>query len=186
MSGRWGGSDGLAIANSRLSEVPRHLGDWQSDQDFQIPERELKSSGITAYVSRLYVNQQSGQQVNLLLVCGVPGRIAVHTPDICLQGGGYEMLAEPKRDRIADNEFWSADFSGTGAASHAKTNVLWGWTTQGNWRASSNPRYEFAGQHYLYKMYVASAAKANQSQAVAAEDFLTLLLPTLRERLGSQ
>ena len=51
---------------------------------------------------------------SVLLVCGRPGPVSVHTPDVCYAGVGYAMENPPvlyqPPSATPSGEFWMADF----------------------------------------------------------------------------
>src|SRR5689334_18545657 len=95
-SGRWGQSDEVRQAVARLDAVPRTIGDWQGEDSPHDP-RQLEVAEIQGYVSRVYTNRRTRARVSVLLVCGRPGPIAVHPPNICFTAQGFDMAAAPDR-----------------------------------------------------------------------------------------
>src|SRR5262249_40391692 len=103
---------------------------------------------------------RSGSSVTVLLVCGRPGPISVHTPDVCYDGAGYEALGEPADLRLTvgtsgrDAGFRHVLFRKTNSVVPAYLRVFWSWTSAGTWEAPDNPRLTFASRPALYKLYV--------------------------------
>ena len=96
---RWNQSEVVVRAAARCADVPRTIGDWEG-ADQQLDSRQIALAKIYGYVMRRYVHRKSSDAVTVMLVCGRPGPIAVHTPDICFQGGGFAMKAVPQGFRL--------------------------------------------------------------------------------------
>ena len=196
VTSRWGLSQELKIAAARLREIPSKIGDWTSE-DLEIPKSQLKRGEIENYVARRYVNVVDQSVVNVVIVCGRPGPIAVHTPDVCFQGTGNKMQTLPAKqpvetdDSMLLGELWVADFTKTSPTQQDNLRVYWTWSADGVWRAPNNgyffdnPRWEFAAEPFLYKMYVTRGIRrVGESEG---EDlcikFLRQLIPQLKEVL---
>ena len=48
-------------------------------------------AGAVGQISRVYTNPTKGLTVSVLLLCGLPGNISTHTPDVCYPGAGYTL-----------------------------------------------------------------------------------------------
>jgi len=156
---RWSISGDLQEAAARVADVPLSFGDWEG-HDQKIDRRELAMAGIVGYASRRYENRRDGTAVGVLIVCGRPGPISVHTPDICYAGVGYELAGSPDRvpltyakPRRAAETMW-ADFVKQGAVVPTQMRIFWAWSTGGPWKAPENPRLAHASHGALYKLYV--------------------------------
>ena len=87
---RWRTAPALADLAARLESVPTVLGDWTATSR-AIPPRELAMAGAVGQISRVYTNPTKGLTVSVLLLCGLPGNISTHTPDVCYPGAGYTL-----------------------------------------------------------------------------------------------
>jgi Protein of unknown function (DUF3485) len=157
LTGRWGASGELASAVARLGRVPTSIGEWEG-RDVPMDPRQIDRAGIQGYLSRSYRNARDGREVTILLVCGLPGPIAVHTPDICYRGAGYEsdsdpVAAAPGPAGAAPGRFLGARFRKAGAAVPETLDILWAWNAGAAWEAPGQPRAAFAGRPWLYKAY---------------------------------
>jgi hypothetical protein len=156
-SGRWR-ADAVNAAAARLADVPLTFGEWEGTTR-SLDQRQVTLAKLAGYVSCSFTHRSSGDTMSILLMCGRPGPISVHTPDICFPGGGVEMSGEPHRltykiDQIKEPaEFLSARFDkGSNGVQHSA--VLWSWTADGAWTAPDNPRRSFGGAQSLYKLYI--------------------------------
>ncbi len=102
--------------------------------------------------------------------------MAVHTPEVCYRGAGYDLRATPAPALVRDENdveagtLWSARFTKQGDAS-SDLQLYWGWDAGDGWQAPANPRWEFRGRPYLYKLYV-SQELSDPSAADRATEFL--------------
>src|SRR5262245_3153551 len=96
---RWIPSRGIEVAVSRLDNVPKVIGDWEGE-DEELDGRQVEVGEIAGHISRRYRNRLDGSVVTLLLMCGRPGPIAVHSPEICYAGSGYELEEAPLKYHV--------------------------------------------------------------------------------------
>jgi hypothetical protein len=182
-TGRWGATGEPAAWAARLADVPRTIGDWDG-QDVAFDAKSLQVAEVTGYLARTYVHRRTGAAVEVVLVCGRPGPIAVHTPDVCLRGSGHRLVGEPQKYGKAPAEFWTARFRKDGATP-TDLRIFWAWDVGDGWRASASPRLDFARHPALYKLYVVRLQTAAEEplDRDPCTDFLPLLLPELERAL---
>jgi hypothetical protein len=184
---RWNVSSAVDAACARLDAVPATLGEWDS-QPLELDARQLAVAETAGHLARRYVHRRSGQQVSLILLCGRPGPLAVHRPDICYTGAGYQLAGEPEKWTPTGSEtqaqFWTTRFFRPGNET-AALRVFWTWSSDGNWVAADQPRLAFAQASALYKLYlVQPLAQPDEPLAGGvAQDFLQVLLPELKRCL---
>lgn len=189
---RWGASAELLEAARRCDELGRecpNVGDWKS-QPMEPPSKEaLRIAQIAGYASIRYVNS-SGAEVSVLLICGPPRHVSVHTPEICFPGAGFKEVGDKRKQPIKppdspEAEFWVSQF-GKELPDSTSVRVYWAWSVGGNWKAAQNPRLAFARSSYLYKLYVVQPL--SKVDAPLSDDpgqaFLRVLLPELQKRLA--
>jgi hypothetical protein len=188
---RWSGPAEVRAAAERLAAVPMAFGDW-SGTDAPLDSREAKVARIDGSVSRRYVNARTGRAVTILLVCGRPGPIAAHPPEVCYAGGGYEV--EGVRSKVAIDyggpkpaEFWSIRVAKPDAAHPERIGIDYGWFANGAWTApEGEARLYFAGHPVLYKLYaIREQSRADDRPDFdPTADFLGEFLPRLQVALG--
>jgi hypothetical protein len=185
---RWGDSQALVIAAKRVHEINERVGDWVG-RPLTIDEKQLKIAEIVDYISRQYTHRITGEQVGLLLICGRPGAIAVHTPDICYQGIGYVM--GQRSSYVArgigsgvPSEFWVAPF--VKEPDPVPLHILWGWSDGGRWLSPDHPRLVFYRSPALYKLYLTRQTKELKGPLVddAMYAFLKDFLPEVQRVFG--
>jgi hypothetical protein len=189
-SDRWGVAPAVEEAAARLGNVPVAAGGWSSEPR-ELNENELRVGQIDGYLSRAYRNPAAGQEATVLIVCGRPGPIAVHTPDICYRGAGFVVQGEPVRvdgPEVGDHKttFWTAVFVKPGPVPR-RLRIFWGWSPDGaGWEAADSPRWRFFHHPSLYKLYVVSPLLDSQvpPDKDAGLDLLRQLLPQLQKNLS--
>ena len=81
-------------AAAKIQRVPMILGSWRG-QTLELDPADMRKARYAAALWRRYENAETGSVVSVLLVCGRPGPVAAHTPDICYAGAGYETIEQP-------------------------------------------------------------------------------------------
>lgn len=190
---RWAESEELRQAAARLDAVPLRVGDW-AGRPLEGDPVEFERAGARGYWVRSYTNPRTGAAMLAILMVGRAGKMAVHTPEVCYRGAGYDLAtapaAVPVRSDVGDplGALWTARFVKQAGRS-SDLRLFWGWTAGGPWQAAENPRRQFLGAPLLYKLYVsydgAGAAEAASPglDGDPGVDFLRQLLPALDARL---
>lgn len=194
MTNRWGAPPDLAAAAAKLDQIPLVMGEWQG-QDRDLPETQLQAAEAVGAVSRIYRNEKLQAEVQLLVLCGPHGPIAVHPPTVCFAGAGlYQVAPEKSREMNAGKvrgTFWETVFTiRTPEGVTEELETFWAWSVAGECQAAENPRVEYAAQPHLYKIYVTHlrpATTGNASPPPAdnpVEAFLQDFLPTFQKALA--
>jgi hypothetical protein len=187
-TGRWGPPADLDAAAARLGRLPAAAGDWEA-QDMAMDRRHLDAAGVAGHLSRRYVNRRTGEAATVLLLCGKPGDVAVHTPDVCYEAAGYARdggIERLRPDGVQDADLFTARFRRGGAAPEP-LRIYWTWSDGGAWQAPENPRLTYAGSAALYKLYVVQPMTRLDRPAAEepAADLLRALLPQARQCLAA-
>jgi hypothetical protein len=181
---RWKTVAEIGDIQPRLDRLPAELGTWTS-VDIPMAEEQLDRAAIRAYLSREYRDAHSGEAVRVLVVAGRPGPISVHTPDICFQGAGYTLAADPEPVSFggAEGQLWSGTFVKQDTAIPHRLRIHWGWHGGSGWEAPDHrtARIRYSLRPVLYKLYLVTEAPLtrNPSQAEAFDAFASRLLPEL-------
>lgn len=186
-------SEKLDQAADRVPRVPMEIGDWRAmaAEDDDADERSFEQTGAKGYWIRTYVHQHTRVSIRVILMCGRAGKMAVHTPDVCYGGAGYDLLDQPKvcviRNELGDelSRFWTGNFVKRKSVADS-IRLYWGWTPQGTWEASGNPRWQYRGEPFLFKMYVSrnlGGAAPGPAEADPTESFLSQFVPELKQAL---
>src|SRR5438876_8260743 len=106
----WSDAGELEAAADKLDGVAMSLGDWEGTPSV-MDERAQTQAGIKKYLQCVYKNRRTNRTISVLVVCGRPGPIAVHTPEICYAASGYRPMAETVHQELDDGagepaQFW--------------------------------------------------------------------------------
>jgi Protein of unknown function (DUF3485) len=189
---RWALSKEPERAANKLKDISRTVGDWINDDDETLDPRQVARAEMTGYLSRKYTNKNKNTPAALqvLIVAGRPGPTALHSPDVCYPAIGYQRLAPPIKYSVKSPlgeplaDCWIADYQRDGI-NPEPLRIRWSWTATGTWAAADNPRLEFAGYGFLYKLYVLRVLPRPNVPMTddPTEDFLRVFLPELRQKL---
>lgn len=140
-----------------LTRLDDEIGDWRSGEFLQINPADVPAN--TKCVSRRFDPIKDGTPIVVSVTSGGPGEVAVHTPDVCYLGAGFQLRGEVSRQSIPlpdgkSASFWVADFVKSKASGDESIRVRWAWTSDGNWQAPDYPRWVFARVPVLYKLYM--------------------------------
>lgn len=190
---RWVTSHELEAAAERLQRVPKQVGSWEG-QDQEFETKDYARAGIVGGLLRRYQNRDTGSVVSVLLVCGRPGPISVHTPDVCYRGAGYDQIDDQTQATVESDapepaHFWWLRMRKQNTVIPEFLGIHYGWSATGDWSApKGSPRFEFARFPYLYKLYVVREISTPEGKAESEEDraFLQAFLPELRKSLFNQ
>jgi hypothetical protein len=182
---RWGLSMSTREAAERLQSVPLALEGWEV-HEMTLTDAEQRVGEIEGYLHRRYVNRATGAVVSVLVLCGRPGPISVHTPEVCYGGGGWEQLAKSRWSPGAGPfEFDVLDMRKQGPTTSTQLRLYMAMGSRGAWSVPKRPRLAFAGQSALFKIYVTHEAP-NLAESVdqgPAVELLNALMPRLQEKL---
>ncbi len=190
-TGRFGPREDLKAAAARLQEIPKQTGSWVMKAEFELDRKIQERAEAVGYLDRAYQNEKTGERVRVLMLCGDPGPIGAHTPEVCY--GGLDFIAGSKRHcSLAlpgeSNEYFSTVFRKENGGEQP-LRVCWAWGVDGDWYASDSPRAEFVARSVLYKFYVTRVARAGESEAAGDDvirDFLLEFLPEVKKVLAPQ
>jgi hypothetical protein len=188
-SDRWGVAAEVREAAARLDRIPPTVGDWEG-KPLDLDENALRIAQLVGHRAATFTHHVTAEKVSLIVLCGRPGPIGSHTPDICYQGMGLHMEGEPERRKVEapgglSAEFWTARFVGTGPVPEA-LRIWWAWGTLGDWGASASPRLTLARNPALYKIYVVSPSRnpGGDLSEDSGRKLIEALLPELRTALA--
>jgi hypothetical protein len=186
---RWQQPADLGRALEVFKGIPERIGDWEARPcDFNV--QEFTRAGADAVLVREYEHRFHHSYLNVILIGGRGGPVSVHTPEICFQGIGFDQIGHKVRHVIGldsggpSGEFWQAYFRQKTGPLEKRLRLFWGWRVpRGNWLAPDDPRWTFATERVLYKLYVSRPLYTENESEKAEElipDFLKQLLPHLK------
>lgn len=190
---RFGVREDLREAGAKLKAVPKAVGPWVATHEYDMDPKIQQRAEAVEYVSRSYVNKDTGVRLSVLLLCGEPGPIASHTPDVCYGGLGYDTNVSKAVRTVPmpggnAAQYFAAKFRKPNGS--APLLVCWAWGVDGDWHAADAARGEYALRSALYKIYVSRELPVtDQTSSYAddpAHDFLAAFLPEVKKTLAPQ
>ncbi|MGB0597084.1 MAG: exosortase-associated EpsI family protein [Rubripirellula sp.] len=182
LDGRWSIPENLIATGAELQQIPDQFGEWELQEKRELREGAVKLLRCYGSLVRVYKSQSSDAVVNVAVVYGPRGPIAVHTPEICYDSVGTEQVGATKREVIVTaaerHGFWSVQFAKE-PSPDPNLEVWYAWSDGGNWKDSDYPRFWMTEN--LYKIQVAGPVSDGNSRAIAS--FLEDFLPELQERI---
>jgi hypothetical protein len=182
---RWAEDQYLEQVSARVRGLPLDAGDWHA-QELEVEPGKLARAEVAGYLFRRYTNRSTGQSINLILLWGRFGPLAVHTPDVCFGGAGFETL-DPATAMTVPSDgsmpatLWTALFERKTGPLSQFVRAFWGWNAGSGWQAPRYPRLVFRGAPVLFKLYVVrDLARADEPiDAEPGVSFLRQILPAL-------
>lgn len=183
------------LMGQRFKAVPKEIGDWVG-QDQVVDDIVRNTAGAIGYVSRLYKNEETGQQVRLWLIVGHSRDICRHTPNVCYPNAGFREEGNQIHHEVElageePAQFFTSKFIKVDALGRRAERVFWAWAHpdieefHGKWQAPEDPRKHYGLSRALYKIYFTSNVMQDEGAAednVAAE-FAELALPEVNKAL---
>jgi hypothetical protein len=85
-----------------LNEFPKTMGTWHmvDAADAQLDPEIARIAGSSDHIIRNYMDEKSGEIVNVLVLYGLANSVFAHTPDVCYPAAGYQPVDAP-----TDHEF---------------------------------------------------------------------------------
>ncbi|AMV29483.1 hypothetical protein VT84_34130 [Gemmata sp. SH-PL17] len=160
----------------RLHALEVRFEGWQSENvDTDMPLNERSTA-----TSRRYLAPDGQHSAVVSFISGIPGSVATHTPDVCYPGSGYKTLRAAHKETIdlpgGPATVYVADFEKETKTKRDRVRVRWAWTTEGEWVAPDNPRWQFASQlraPTIYKVYIATPLGDNEGDKTPEDDATT-------------
>lgn len=181
---RWGVSPALSALAARFRSVPMDIGDW-SGTAFELDSKEKRMAGAEACLTRIYTQAGSGVSVAVMLLGGLPGKIAMHTPDVCYSLNGYTASAPVPYDCRPSPHGPLARFRTILATRDgpepSALRIFWSWNASKEWSAPEDARWQFGSKPTLCKLYVIreTGGATVEPGRDPCNDFLRVFLPEL-------
>jgi hypothetical protein len=190
LANRWGDDSARAAAAERLEQsLPERLGPWRMTTRREMEATAVELLQSAAQLEGVYVNEQTGESVAVLIVVGPSGPISAHTPEICYGGQDYSMAGERRRITVQDQRGGTHSLWQLHALSQhihqPDLQVIYGWSAGSAWDATDGPRFAFGGLPLLYKLQLHRAISPRRldQETDPAQDFLARFLADIQPRL---
>jgi hypothetical protein len=192
MTDRWGvRPDARHAADQLRPELPAECGSWKMrEPPLTLQPEVIKILQNPAYLNRVYVHQQTGDEVKIFVLVGHPGPVSVHTPEVCYSSRDYTMSGDRQRASVKlstgdTHEFWELPLKPNGSVRGDAIRVFYGWSTGAKWEAAEHPRFGYGGLPHLYKlqMSVHTSPGSKAKGFDPGQDFLASFLVQLQPRM---
>jgi hypothetical protein len=184
---RWSEPKAADQPGSRLADLPLVLGDWKGE----VLPRGDDDDPKTAAVNFRFVNSHSSRWMLIAISSGRAGRVAVHNPEHCYLGSGYQLVDEIRLESLSAGPhgqatFWTGHFQKKRPTGLESIRIYWGWTADGDWQAPTYPRLYFAGAPRLHKLYMIHPVPQTESpdDREVYREFMVQYLNELNRRLA--
>jgi hypothetical protein len=181
LDGRWSDRPNLEQTGARLNELPANCGDWELISDTKLDDKSEEILQCYGSVVREYLKPSTGDRVNVFVVFGPRGPIAVHTPEVCYSSTGTESVGDrvPESLLVGGNkhQLWKVQFRKANTQSAPHLEVWYGWSDGSVWHAAKHPRVWMTDR--LYKIQAAGPPAGLGEATSPVEDFLEVFLPAL-------
>src|SRR5205807_1079895 len=100
----------------KVMDMPLAIGEW-TGQSVEADSAAFAQAGAQSYWTRSYAHPRKKTTLFVILMCGRSGKMAVHTPEVCYRGAGYELESRPETWTVktptgdAMATFWTASFT---------------------------------------------------------------------------
>lgn len=173
LQGRWtqrwedNTSEELLTMAKAYERIPLTVGDWEGEvSKGETNQRELEAAGAVGHLSANYTNPKTGQVVSVYMICGASRDVSIHTPEACYPGAGFLMEGKTQKYTLRSGNseavFTTAVFTKATSAGTQRLRLFWAWNADGTWESPDWPRLQFGGRQALNKLYLISAAPADQ------------------------
>jgi hypothetical protein len=188
---RWSFSGEPEASCSRLPKQDEAmiLGDWKGRPAEPLAHEDIVIGEIAGYFSQVFTHP-NGAVIQVLVLCGRPGPIAVHSPEVCLGGEGCVQDGPKERlgiDLAPPNkrvEFWVGQFYWFDGGLRKDRRQFWTYSPNGTWTAELNPRFNFARFGSLYKIYIVRQTRRDEKlDEDPTVDFIKVFMPEIQKRL---
>jgi hypothetical protein len=180
---RWHPPADLAAASDQMEKLPLDIGEWKGEA---LEVKSPHAGGVAGCIQRRYVNRR-GDAAILMLVCGRPGPVGTHSPDVCYGASGFNVGPRSRATASDHGEFWTADAERTETTDQTRLRLYWGWSAGAGWTAPDDARGTYLRSPVLHKLYVIRDLNGPTpaSQEEPCVSFLHALLPELDRTLFS-
>ena len=183
LDGRWVNQPDIKSIAAKLDELPTQIGEWSLVENQELPKSAQNLLQCYGYSLQVYKNVTTGRRINVAVLLGPRGPIAVHTPEVCYSGQGIKAAGKTKREQIdvdgVDHTLWHVSFKSK-IDSKPELEAYYAWSDGGNWQAAEYPRVWLTGRLYKLQLACQPTEEGAESDAIL---FLQQFLPKLQPLL---
>ncbi len=174
-----------------LKEIPLQIGHWQGT-DGELDDFISRIAGAVDNVSRQYVDDRTGVQVNCIIVFGPAHKVMFHSPERCYPTSGFRQDGGRRRVEVSTTSgtvpFTQIVYQKDPGGLLDRREVLFSWYYSGSWETSIGAARRMERVGGMIKVHVDRMLTDNEDVVTEnniTEDFLRQLLPEIEARLNA-
>lgn len=183
-------AEGLIKPRIDLASVPMTLGRWKGEPTTLDP-LIARATGAEQYVTRTYVNQDTGVSISVILLYGPAVDMYIHSPELCYPAAGFSLNSGPAAKLITAGDikapFRSLVYSKGEEAKADLQEVYFSWRYNGHWTPDVGLQKQFERIPSMYKVHLARAVTAKEwrEDNNPCESLLQEILPEIERRIAT-
>lgn len=198
--------DAIATSLKKITATPQ-IGPWRLKETSRLSPEIAKLLHTSGDLSCKYINEQTGDAVDLVVLVGETGPLSTHSPEVCYSSREYQVVSEPESQTIESAagpaEFLSMTLSSEGLDG-SLLRVWYAWHNGAQWLAPRNARIALRAEPFLFKIQIATyltgledgrqpgarptdeKSSAAVKQAEVCRTFLVDIMPVLNSALAQR
>lgn len=176
-----------------MADLPRNLGRWKAQgKDQELDPETLEIAGASDYVSRSYVDEQTGVVLSLIVVFGPAERVVGHIPEVCYPAVGYSPASTPTDLTITFDSgsarFRAMAFAKGQGLTGDRQEVYYSFRHAGHWSpTTAETRKRYRLEPATFKVQVQRRVGEAEGRGLnnPIESLLSVLVPELEHRIAA-
>ncbi len=173
-----------------LRELPLQVGDWKGESG-ELDPYIARIAGSVDNAQYVYINQQTGVRLEVVVVYGPAAAVVGHAPEVCYPSVGFKQFDKTLHyDLNMENGRRPARFRslvyvrGEGGQTEFQE-VDYSWRYDGRWTPVPGDRQQIERVPSIFKIHVARAITPGELRNAAnpSREFLALFVPQFERRL---
>jgi hypothetical protein len=149
-----------AVAKSleKIAATPQ-VGPWRLKDTTHLSPEIVKLLHTSGDISCKYVNDQTGEQVDLVVLVGETGPLSTHSPEVCYSSREYQVISEPESQVVESTSGPAGLLSMTLSSEGLDGSLLrvwYAWHNGVQWLAPRNARIALRAEPFLFKIQIAT------------------------------
>lgn len=174
-----------------LEQIPTTLKSWKGETT-EMDEKIVRATGSTDRITRRYVDQRTGVNLDVIVLYGPTSDMFIHSPELCYPKAGFHTSGDARSCRVPVGKgtvpFRSLVFA-KGEGGHTELQeIYYSWRYNGRWTPNVSSPKESQRIPGMYKVQIARRVFANENleHDNPAEAFLEVLIPELERRFAGE
>jgi hypothetical protein len=179
-----------------LKEFPKVLGDWREKEgpEVVLDPQVARIAGSTDHLIRTYVNDKSGERVEVMILYGLAYLVWPHTPNACYPAAGFKSVSPSREVDIQvpgttmKARFREENFAKYKAGAGIYEQVYYSLWNAGEWGLNPESRWKsFRYNPGMFKVQVQHQVSAvGKDENSSVEDFLGRIVQEIEQRMAAR